>query len=57
MKVFALIKRQKQIYCEKPNNKKQKNYRTHAIITRGLFTFCQFFEVHLCTVTFGFMYG
>ena len=32
-------------------------YRTRAIITRGLFTFYPLFEVHLCTVTFGLMYG
>ena len=32
-------------------------YRTHAIITRGLYTFCPLFEVHLFTVTFGLMYG
>ena len=33
------------------------NYRTRAIITRGLYTFYSLFEVHLCTVTFGLMYG
>jgi hypothetical protein len=32
-------------------------YRTRAIITRGLYTFYPLFEVHLCTVTFGLMYG
>ena len=32
-------------------------YRTRAIITRGLYTFYPLFEVHLCTVTFGPMYG
>ena len=32
-------------------------YRTHAIITRDLYTFYPLFEVHLCTVTFGLMYG
>ena len=32
-------------------------YRTHAIITRGLYTFYPLFEVHLCTVTFWLMYG
>ena len=32
-------------------------YRTHAIITRGLYTSYPLFEVHLCTVTFGFTYG
>jgi hypothetical protein len=32
-------------------------YRTRAIITRGLYTFSTLFEVHLCTVTFGLMYG
>ena len=33
------------------------SYRTRAIITRGLYTFYPLFEVHLCTVTFGLMYG
>ena len=33
------------------------NYRTRAIITRGLYTFYPLFEVHLCTVTFGLMNG
>ena len=33
------------------------NYRTHAIITRGLYIFYSQFEVHLCTVTFCLMYG
>ena len=32
-------------------------YRTRAIITRGLYTFYTPSEVHLCTVTFGLMYG
>ena len=32
-------------------------YRTRAIITRGLYIFYPLFEVHLCTVTFGLMYG
>ena len=32
-------------------------YRTCAIITRGLYTFYPLFEVHLCSMTFGFMYG
>ena len=32
-------------------------YRTRAIISRGLYTFYPLFEVHLCTVTFGLMYG
>ena len=32
-------------------------YRTCAIITRGLYTFYSLFEVYLCTVTFGLMYG
>ena len=32
-------------------------YRTRAIITRGLYTFYPLCEVHLCTVTFGLMYG
>ena len=31
--------------------------RTHATKTRGLYTFYPLFEVHLCTVTFGLMYG
>ena len=38
-------------------NMLKKNYRTRAIITRGLYTFYPPFEVHLCTVTFGLMYG
>ena len=29
----------------------------HAIITPGLYTFYPLFEVHLCTLTFGLMYG
>ena len=33
------------------------NYRTRAIINRGLYTLYPLFEVHLCTVTFGLMYG
>ena len=33
------------------------DYRMRAIITRGLYTFYPLFEVHLCTVTFGLMYG
>ena len=33
------------------------SYSTRAIITRGLYTFYPLFEVHLCTVTFGLMYG
>ena len=37
--------------------KKKNIYRTRAIITRGLYTFYPLFEVHLCTVTFGLMYG
>ena len=32
-------------------------YRTRAIITRGLYIFYPLFEAHLCTVTFGLMYG
>ena len=32
-------------------------YRKHAIITRGLYTFSPLFEVHLCTVNFGLIYG
>ena len=32
-------------------------YRTRAIIIRGLYTFYPLFKVHLCTVTFGLMYG
>jgi hypothetical protein len=35
----------------------ESTYRTRAIITRGLYTFYPLFEVHLCTVTFGLMYG
>ena len=37
--------------------KSKSNYRTRAIITRGLYTFYPLCEVHLCTVTFGLMYG
>ena len=29
----------------------ETNYHTRTTITRGLYTFCQLFEVHLCTVT------
>ena len=36
---------------------KKNMYRTRAIITRGLYTFYPLFEVHLCTATFGLMYG
>ena len=36
---------------------KNRIYRTGAIITRDLYTFYSLFEVHLCTVTFGLMYG
>ena len=32
-------------------------YLTRAITNRGLYTFSHFFEVHLCTVTFGLIYG
>ena len=32
-------------------------YRTRVIITCGLYTFYPLFEVHLCTVTFGLMFG
>ena len=32
-------------------------YRMRAIIICGLYTFYPHFEVHLCTVTFGLMYG
>ena len=32
-------------------------YWTHAIITCGSYIFHPLFEVHLCTVTFGLMYG
>ena len=32
-------------------------YRTRDIITRGLYTFYPLFEVPLCTLTFGLMYG
>ena len=32
-------------------------YRTRAITTRGLYTFYLRFEVHLCTLTLGLMYG
>ena len=48
--------------CERYTFAKYKNsnriiYRTRAIITRGLYTFYPHFEVHLCTVTIGLMYG
>ena len=33
------------------------SYRMRAIITGGLYTFYPLFEIHLCTVTFGIMYG
>ena len=36
---------------------KNLDYCTHAIMTSGLYTFYPLFEVHLCTVTFGLMYG
>ena len=32
-------------------------YRTRAIISRGLYTFYPISKDHLCTVTFGLMYG
>ena len=32
-------------------------YHTCAIITHGLYTFHPLFEAHVCTVTFGLMYG
>ena len=32
-------------------------YRTRAVINCSLYTFYPLFEVHLCTVTFGHMYG
>ena len=34
-----------------------KVYRTLTIITCGVYTFYSPFEVHLCIVTFGLMYG
>ena len=33
------------------------NYRTRAIISRGLYIFYPISKDHLCTVTFGLMYG
>ena len=36
---------------------KKYEYRTGAIIACGLYTFYPLFEDHLCTVTFGLMYG
>jgi hypothetical protein len=39
------------------NDSLKQKYRMRAIITRGLYTFYPLFEVHLCTVTFGLMYG
>ena len=44
------------LYCS-PLLGKLLMYRTRAIITRGLYTFYLLFEVHLCTMTFGLMYG
>ena len=32
-------------------------YQKRPIISRDLYTFYPLFEVHLCTVTFGLMYG
>ena len=32
-------------------------YRTRAIISRGLYTFYPISKDHLCNVTFGLMYG
>ena len=32
-------------------------YRMHAIISRGLYIFYPITKYHLCTVTFGLMYG
>ena len=32
-------------------------YRARAIISRGLYTFYPISKDHLCTVTFGLMYG
>ena len=49
------------VNCERSGKKNigkiSTYYRTRAIITRGLYTFYPRFEVHLCTVTFGLMYG
>ena len=47
--------------CQQRLNRNNELYlqehRTCAIITRGLYTFYPLFEVHLCSMTFGFMYG
>ena len=37
--------------------KEYKKYHTRAIISRGWDTFYPLFEVHLCNMTFGLMYG
>ena len=43
------------IYCVLSSS--GTRYRTRANIIRGLYTFYPLFEIHLCTVTFGLMYG
>ena len=53
-------------HAQKPYSSQQKItvftsmnlvYCTRTILTRCLYTFYSLFEVHLCTVTFGLMYG
>ena len=46
-------------YCSIPPGDLLLNlvYRRCTIITRGSYTFYPLFEVHLCTVTFGLVYG
>jgi hypothetical protein len=46
-----------QCYAQKWMDFRMHNYRTRAIITRGLYTFYPLFEVHLCTMTFGLIFG
>ena len=43
--------------CGQKPSKRFSAYRARAIIIRGLYNFYPLFEVHLCTVTFGLMYG
>ena len=44
-------------HCAPIFNFRRLIYCMQAIITRGLYTSYPLFEVHLCTVTFGLMYG
>ena len=45
------------VLSEDPLHTLHFRYRTRAIISRGLYFIDPNFEVHLCTVTFGLMYG